>query len=108
MSRASGEVIFNKDNERKYFIYDGTTDLCKPQLFEKLNNAWETYRNGGIPFQTCVCGNEEPVRIRTDYGSGLEWEGTACRHCNRITNDSVEADYSNIERHQNITIGDEL
>ena len=82
MSHANGRVKFD-DGAILHFEYNGTADMvcnCLYFSYDDMVSAWRNQQD-----QVCECGNAEPVEIATDYGSGSQWPGMACRHCMAIT-----------------------
>lgn len=78
MSHSSGTVRF-KDDVAYWFEYDGTSDVCIPQLYKTYKEHVDNWRNGA--WIKCTCGKDEDATIHADYGGGFSWEGKACRHC---------------------------
>ena len=80
MSRAWGVVRFKSDGKLMYYLYDGTSDICNPNLCDSMDDVWQDHK-----WSKCNCYQDEPVEIYSDYGGGFYWNGKACRHCNVIT-----------------------
>ncbi len=84
MSRASAEVRF-PDGTIRYGIYDGTSDILQPRLFETTGEAWDCYQDDrrnlwDIPyghFPDDVAWQIFDVVIYSDYGGGSWWKGKA-------------------------------
>ena len=92
MSHADGQVCFS-DGTVKHYEYDGTSDVSISALwdtYEEMKRHWR-----GNVWNDCQCGRDEPVVLSTDYGSGSEWSGRACRYCRAITSgwSPFEEDY---------------
>lgn len=83
MSHAYGQVKF-EDGTILHFEYNGTVDVAMTQLFDSREGVKEHWRES-LRYVECNCGNDEPVELATDYGSGKSWNGRACRHCMAIT-----------------------
>lgn len=77
MSTAQGQVKFS-DGVILYTKYQGVSDCLWSKLF-----VVEPQDLAGLTF--CICDNDEPVLLATDYGGGHHWHGRACRHCLVIT-----------------------
>lgn len=77
MSHASGCVRFD-DGAIKWTIYDGSSDVMLPRLFDTPMGPWDALRAGG-DLWLVVEGEGEHVLIYSDYGHGFWWEGTAGR-----------------------------
>lgn len=90
MSHASGTVTF-EDGVVLHYEYDGTTDVCIPDLYTTYDEMASNWRNH--PWKECSCGNKETVTIYSSYGGGFEWEGKACRHCMCITDGLIPTHY---------------
>jgi len=78
MSHANGQVKF-KDGSVFYFEYNGTVDIVENCLYEKYIDMSANWRKQ--PNNSCECGNDEPVKIATDYAYGSSWDGRACKKC---------------------------
>ncbi|MFQ3543465.1 hypothetical protein Q7A53_05215 [Halobacillus rhizosphaerae] len=91
MSHASGTVTFKKDNLVMHYEYDGTSDVCIPALYKTNKEMSENWRNH--EWRECTCEKDEDVVIYSDYGSGFDWEGKACRHCMCITKNLIPTEY---------------
>ncbi|MES5896970.1 hypothetical protein [Bacillus cereus group sp. RP43] len=79
MSAAVCHVKF-KDNTVLYALYSGNSDIVRPQLHQGRNDV--SYDSAWIK---CECGNDESVRLYTEYGSGFSWDGRACKKCMTIS-----------------------
>lgn len=86
MSHARGQVRFH-DGDIKYFEYNGTSDKCKPKLYDTFDEMIDDWRKPYIieEANNMKCThNEEDVDIYTDYANGFYWKGTACKKCNML------------------------
>lgn len=101
MSHASGEVKFN-DGLILHYEYDGTTDVCRPTLFNTKEEMWKYWRDYSFYNVECKCGKDENVIISNTYGGGSEWDGRACRHCKCITKGIY---YNNSEYIDDVYVG---
>lgn len=80
MSRASVAVLF-PDGEVKFAIYNGTSDVLMPKLFDTNKEPWAAYYSNAdlsVP-ENVPHESGEPVIIYCDYGDGSTWHGTATR-----------------------------
>jgi hypothetical protein len=75
MSRATLFVRF-PDGTIRYGIYNGTSDIARPPLFDTLDGAW-AHRFEDWPDYEEESG--EPVDVATNYGGGFSWKGTATK-----------------------------
>lgn len=87
MSHSLG-MIFSRDEKPKvlaYYEYDGTSDVCRPRLFNTSDEVHDNWRTKDF-WRECKCGNAPtPVWIYSGYGGGFYWEGEACLKCHAIT-----------------------
>lgn len=84
MSRATAAVRF-QDGTVKWGIYDGTSDILIPRLFDGPDEPWDAYYadRKGLPKVELwpeAEGEPEPVTIYSDYGGGWTWESMATRN----------------------------
>ena len=86
MSHAYGQVRF-QDGLIMHFEYDGTSGHCISNLRDTHQQVSDNWRKSES--LECLCGRDEPVKIATDYGPGLNSDGRACRHCRAITKDPL-------------------
>ena len=83
MSHANGKARF-PDGVILHFEYNGTSDVCIPNLWDTYEEMHANWR--GDQWATCTCGQpSEPVELYNDYGDGTYWPGEACRKCMAIT-----------------------
>jgi hypothetical protein len=75
-------VRFN-DGTVMHYEYNGTSDVTVSALWDTYEEMYKHWR--GDDWNECGCGQDEPVRLFTDYGDGFSWDGRACRHCRSIT-----------------------
>lgn len=82
MSRASLAVLF-PDGTVKAGIYEGTSDIVVPWLWDDIDQAWEKgYPRGGRQtrkWDERPVGEVYDVVIYSDYGRGRWWEGRATK-----------------------------
>lgn len=87
MSHAYGQVLIQKGQDWVtfgWFEYNGTVDIAIPSIWRTQKETSAHWREDG-PFKKCTCGKlPEPVLLRADYGSGIEWQGEACLDCRVI------------------------
>lgn len=95
MSSVKGTVTFKKDELVLHYEYSGTSDVAIPALYNTFDELWENWRDH--EWRECNCGKQEEVTIHSTYGSGLEWEGEACRHCMCITKNLTPTFYQDYE-----------
>lgn len=105
MSNATLKVRFKKDNLILYGQYFGTSDICHPNLFPTLEEAWSHHRHTDEGWAALTGDKpspveEEVVEIYSNYGGGWYWTGLACRHTRRITANSFgfEDEYDTRDR----------
>lgn len=84
MSRAGAAVRF-LDGEVKWCLYNGTSDMLIPRLFDDPSTPWDAYyadRRGLEPVDLWPEpeGQPEVVTIYSDYGGGWCWYGLAARN----------------------------
>lgn len=82
MSHATGYVFLDTPASVQvgWFEYNGTSDVAIPMIYESAAELQENWRRG--TWRVCNCGHAPTlVILRTDYGGGFEWHGTACFHC---------------------------
>lgn len=84
MSHASGQIKF-EDGLVLHYEYDGTSDVCRPNLFDTNEDMQRYWRDYTFYNRKCECGGDEEVEISTTYGNGSVWDGRACRQCKCIT-----------------------
>lgn len=90
MSHALGKAIF-PDGLEMFFEYDGTSDYARANLFstaDEVDNQWRQDQEK----RPCSCGGSEAVELQVDYGDGILFGSTACRHCKVITGPRCFAD----------------
>jgi hypothetical protein len=88
MSHANGVVKF-EDGTIRFFEYNGTSDVCHPKLWTRYAGVKKHWREKN-PEKHCTCGRPpENVEAFTDYGRGIAWQTTACRHCRVIIDCSM-------------------
>ncbi len=92
MSRASMSFTF-EDGTVLHGIYNGTVDLAFSFIVKTKHEAWTHFREGyptekrllyddSILDPECNCGvDPESVQVKSEYGGGRIWKGTACRKC---------------------------
>jgi len=83
MSHTLGTAEF-RDGVIVYFEFNGTVDVACTALkstAHEVERDWRTAANSA----KCSCGNSEPVKLRSDFGCGQEWQAMACRSCMAIT-----------------------
>ena len=82
MSRASMWVRF-PNGEVRHGIYDGTTDLAYPPVYDTSEEAWAAYKSGEIyrrmDADASQPGEGESVVVACNYGYGFWWKATATR-----------------------------
>lgn len=78
MSRATAAVRF-EDGSVRWCLYNGTSDVLAPKLYDELQQAWDGYYDPDIDNWATDDTTEKPkpVEICTDYGAGFHWHGTA-------------------------------
>lgn len=83
MSSDLGVCRFD-NGEIRFFIYDGTVDVCDPRLHSTPDEAWDVWRADESDFfprvPAAAMESAEPVDIVTFYGAGSHWRGTASLH----------------------------
>jgi len=79
-----------KNGDVFHYEYNGTVDVCIPQLYKTIDGLEENWRNG--EWKECSCGNDEDVEIYSSYGNGGHWKGRACKNCMVITVGFSEVD----------------
>jgi hypothetical protein len=96
MSRASG-LCQTADGRKYYFVYNGTTDVCYPRLYEDENffdvASWGYEENQN--FCSCKEKNHIPCILSSSYGKwGFLFVSEMCEACLRITGRTHLNDYS--------------
>lgn len=77
MSSSMGKVRF-KDGVIKYFRYNGTADVCNPNLYNTQEECEDNWRKEPkVDYDKEY--KWEPVEIATCYGLGSTWEGFASK-----------------------------
>ena len=89
MSHASGAVKF-KDGRKKYYEYNGTSDVCISHLYDTFEEMSDNWRQS--EWLSCECGEEEEVEIYSSYGFGFCFKGKACKNCRSISHDGYSKD----------------
>lgn len=106
LSHARGQVRFFYGGSIKYFEYNGTSDICRPKLYDTFDEMIDNWRKPpfsrevnntiytkkswlekifNVSKEESLCNhNEEPIEIYADHGEGFHWKGTACKKCNMI------------------------
>jgi len=79
MSHAPAHFTF-KDGTVLHGEYDGTADIMLPMMFETAEQMHAMWRKQEWPKAKCEHA-PETVRVRSHYGGGFEWNGSACRAC---------------------------
>ena len=82
MSTCGGQVRF-ADGTVMYGEYHGTSDLMADALWPTYDEFVAHWKRQ--PWRKCTCGNDEPVRIASEYGGSFHWDGRACKTCMVIT-----------------------
>lgn len=82
MGNAVGQVRF-PDGEILFFLYSGTVDSANSRLWKDEFEFYDHWQ--GDHSQRCICGNSQEVDLATNYGSGIQWRGEACKRCGAIT-----------------------
>lgn len=67
------------DGTVKACIYNGTSDILVPRLYDTTGEAWEARKNGADAWPDPE-GEPEPVIVYSDYGGGFWWEAKATRN----------------------------
>ena len=80
MSDDYGLVKFKTDGRILCFCYDGTSDMCVPNLYANQNDVFKRNKK----WAECNCKHAEDVEIYSNYGGGFYWQGKACRICKAI------------------------
>lgn len=96
MSRATAAVRF-EDGTVKWCIYNGTSDIMMPRLFDTPDEPWDAYyaKDRGLPpveLWPEPVGEPEPVTIYCGYGNGWTWPGMATRNVITEGTDPYEYD----------------
>ena len=85
MSRSSGKVIKDK-NVVGYFVYDGTVDVARPNIYKTAEEIHDNWNADGWSHK-CECGEWEDVILYSLYGGGFHWDAKACLKCGVIHGD---------------------
>lgn len=93
MSHAYGVVKFS-DGDVLHFEYNGTVDVCLPNLYSTQEELSKDWRNQTWKHHSPNCNLQEDALMATNYGGGLGWNIKACKFCKLIT------DYHSCEDHQ--------
>ena len=73
MSRSGAEVRF-ADGTIRYGIYDGTSDVLNPALFDSQAEAWDAARRDGEMWPDPPDVEYlEPAEVWVSYGGGTYW-----------------------------------
>lgn len=93
MSSGSAAVKL-EDGTLKYTIYNGTSDILVPRLYDTTQEAWDKRRTD-LPYVSCPC-EPRPVEIWTVYGGGFGWKAEGCEHRvhNHLAPDGLEIGYT--------------
>lgn len=79
MSRASAVVRF-EDGTVKHAVYNGTSDVLLPRLFDTSEEAWAASGEDDDQFDAALAaGSGEPVQVYTNYADGHVWNAHATR-----------------------------
>lgn len=81
MGTSLGMIHF-EDGTLLYAGYQNTSDVMNSILKESIEDYDDVTWGEG---RECICGNDEPVQIFTNYGGGFYWKGRACKQCKVLT-----------------------
>lgn len=84
MSHSIGAVKF-QDNTIYFFEYNGTVDVCLPQLYKTQQEVFDNWRNQKWEHHNQNCPNSEDAIMTSTYGGGFGWTVKACKNCMLIT-----------------------
>lgn len=84
MSHSHGMVKFT-DGEILHIEYNGTVDVCLPNLYKTVEEVDENWRKQTWKMCSCQPISKEPCELATTYGDGWTWLAFACRKCMVIT-----------------------
>lgn len=84
MSHSNG-AIKTEDNQIFYIEYNGTADVCLPNLYKTVEEVEANWRKQ--IWKTCICKpiTLEPVKLAVTYGGGWFWDAFICLKCMVIT-----------------------
>jgi hypothetical protein len=84
MSRASAYVVTPQGRHLGEMVYEGTSDILLPDVFDDVDDAWAHSRLAGhdewARHEACDHGGE-PAYAYSDYGGGFWWPVTYCPAC---------------------------
>lgn len=93
MSHSFGMVKF-EDGEILHIEYNGTVNVCLPNLYKTEDQVEQTWRKQEWKLCKCKPITLEPCEIAVTYGGGYYWKGFACRKCRVITSNFTPHDYN--------------
>lgn len=91
---SSGSAVVRlEDGTLKYTVYNGTSDILTPRLYDTVGEAWDKRRTDSS-YISCPC-KPQPVEIWTVYGGEFGWKADGCEHRvhNHLAPDGLEINY---------------
>lgn len=76
---SSGSTVVRlEDGTIKYAVYNGTSDILVPRLYDSSDEAWNQRRIDSS-YIWCPC-KPQPIEIWTIYGGEFGWKAEECKH----------------------------